>query len=126
MRNATAVQPPKGMPESLLLNFDGYAYEKEKDQERLTRQSEHVLAYMLRNGWQALHEIVAGLERQHAGQVVTCDLCQDAGVRFPEASVSAQLRNLRKARFGGWTVDKRRRGESGTWEYRVSKQCGVN
>jgi hypothetical protein len=49
--------------------------------------------------------------------------------RYPEASVSAQLRHLRKSRFGGYRVRKRlRRSESGerefqrgpTWEYRVA------
>jgi hypothetical protein len=46
--------------------------------------------------------------------------------RYPEASVSAQLRHLRKSRFGGYRVRKRlRRGErefqhGPTWEYRVA------
>jgi hypothetical protein len=48
--------------------------------------------------------------------------------RYPEASVSAQLRHLRKQRFGGYRVKKRlRRSDAGereiqrgpTWEYRV-------
>ena len=30
-----------------------------------------------------------------------------AGVGYPEASVSARLRDLRKARFGGYTVERR-------------------
>ena len=38
----------------------------------------------------------------------------------PQASISAQLRNLRKMRFGAHDVRKRRRSESGTWEYRLS------
>jgi hypothetical protein len=37
----------------------------------------------------------------------------------PQASISAQIRHLRKDRFGGHRVEKRRRGESGTWEYQV-------
>ena len=35
----------------------------------------------------------------------------------PEPSVSAQLRHLRKLRFGGHTVNKRRRGNQ--WEYQL-------
>ena len=38
----------------------------------------------------------------------------------PEASVSARIRDLRKPRFGGLTIERRRRGEGrGTWEYRL-------
>lgn len=41
---------------------------------------------------------------------------------FSETSVSAQLRNLRKPKFGGYVVEKRRRRCRGTgqWEYRVA------
>lgn len=38
--------------------------------------------------------------------------------RFGGASISAQLRNLRKPRFGGYTVE-RRRVSAGYYEYRV-------
>jgi hypothetical protein len=50
--------------------------------------------------------------------------------RYPEPSVSAQLRHLRKSRFGGYRVKKRlRRGDADereiqrgpTWEYRVQR-----
>jgi hypothetical protein len=52
---------------------------------------------------------------------------------FGEASISAQLRHLRKARHGRYRVEKRRRrtGESeagratGLWEYQVSLPNGV-
>ena len=42
--------------------------------------------------------------------------------KFPPASISAQLRHLRKARFGGWKVERRRREvvkEELVWEYRL-------
>ena len=41
----------------------------------------------------------------------------------PQSSISAQLRHLRKKRFGGYTVEKRRRGEGakGLWEYKLVK-----
>lgn len=38
---------------------------------------------------------------------------------IPEASASAQLRHARKPRFGGFTVEKRRRHGAALWEYRV-------
>lgn len=39
---------------------------------------------------------------------------------FPEASVSARLRDFRKEKYGGHTVDRRRvRPGSGLWEYRL-------
>jgi hypothetical protein len=51
---------------------------------------------------------------------------------FGEASISAQLRHLRKARHGRYCVEKRRRreieSEAGRanmiWEYRVFAPCG--
>jgi hypothetical protein len=39
---------------------------------------------------------------------------------FPQSSISAQLRHCRKLRFGGNTVNKRRRFEDkGVWEYQI-------
>lgn len=44
----------------------------------------------------------------------------EAATGDPEASISAQIRHLRKKRFGSYIVDKRRRDEKGgTWEYRL-------
>jgi hypothetical protein len=42
---------------------------------------------------------------------------------YPQASISAQLRHLRKPQYGGYVVEKRPRGdrEHGWWEYRVQK-----
>ena len=43
---------------------------------------------------------------------------------FPPASISAQLRHLRKARYGAWVVEKRRREwerEEVVWEYRLAE-----
>ena len=38
---------------------------------------------------------------------------------YPSASISAQLRHLRKTKFGSHEVLKRRRnGHGGTWEYK--------
>ena len=44
--------------------------------------------------------------------------------RFPPASISAQLRHLRKAEYGGWVIEKRRREwvtEELVWEYRLAE-----
>lgn len=46
-----------------------------------------------------------------------------AKTKFPPASISAQLRHLRKAKYGGWMVEKRRREwerEELVWEYRLA------
>ena len=45
--------------------------------------------------------------------------------KFPPASISAQLRHLRKAKYGGWVVEKRRREwvkEELVWEYRLAER----
>ena len=46
---------------------------------------------------------------------------------YPEASISARLRDLRKTGFGGYEVARRRRGkpERGLWEYRVTERGAV-
>ena len=38
---------------------------------------------------------------------------------YAEASISAQLRNLRKSQFGAYSVKKQRRADR-VWEYRVA------
>lgn len=100
----------------------GPAYDKTIDEPRLSTQREAILQYVramtCSGAWLTLREI-----------------SEDTG--YPEASVSAQLRHLRKPQFGGWRVEKRRRvryevtgcedggitvGENkaaGTWEYRI-------
>jgi hypothetical protein len=43
--------------------------------------------------------------------------------KYPPASISAQLRHLRKAEYGGWVVEKRRREwvrEEVVWEYKLT------
>lgn len=80
--------------------FDGAVYDPALDDDRLRRQLGRVWNLMRDGHWRSLQEI-AGL---------TGD---------PETSVSAHLRHLRKPRFGGYRVDKRRRGRSGTWIYRL-------
>lgn len=82
----------------------GPDYDPEIDHPRIQKQHERIRDYMLgptgHNGWRTLAEIESELD-------------------YPQASISAQLRHLRKPRFGGYLVEKRRRAGAGTWEYRV-------
>ena len=79
---------------------DGATYDAERDCLRLNRQARAVYDLMIDGRWRTLAVIS---ER-------TCE---------PEASVSARLRDLRKARFGSHTVE-RRYVANGIWEYRVA------
>jgi len=81
--------------------FDGATFDQDKDGPRLHRQLEVVKAWMLERGWHTLSEI-------------------SAGTGEPEASVSARLRDLRKEKFGSYTVERRRRSV-GLHEYRVTR-----
>lgn len=81
--------------------FDGAVYDPEFDDERLTKQLGRVWAVVRDGHWRTLREIAQR-------------------TRDPEASVSAQLRHLRKQKFGGYKIDKRNRGDRsrGLYEYR--------
>jgi hypothetical protein len=80
-------------------HFDGSTYEASKDHGRLWRQLDGVRASMRNGTWMTLSE----MEEQTG---------------FPQASISARLRDLRKPKFGGYTVERRRRGP-GLHEYRL-------
>ena len=81
----------------------GPAYEPNLDRDRILKQHEALRDYFLSHGWgkwrtlEELHEITG----------------------YPQASISAQLRHLRKEKFGSFIVLKRRREEQGLWEYQV-------
>lgn len=81
--------------------FDGATYDALQDGPRLTTQLRQVRDFMLDGGWYALNII-------------------SSATGFPEASVSARLRDLRKAKHGGYQVQRRRVQECrGLFEYRV-------
>lgn len=80
--------------------FDGACYSPEYDLDRLTTQLDRLKQLMSDGKWRTLGEIAKA-------------------INAPEASVSAQLRNLRKARFGGYTVSHMR-VSGGLWSYRVT------
>ena len=83
-------------------HFDGPVYEEKFDRERLTGQIKRVYNVMRHGYWLTLDEI-------------------NGATGDPHASISAQLRHLRKPRFGSHTIEKRPRGDrsNGLWEYRM-------
>lgn len=94
--------------------FDGQTFEAKLDSPRLTLQLDRVREYMLSifPNWKSLPEIKKQLEKLYEN------------THFPEQSISARLRDLRKKKFGGYVVDKKRRmteelRNDGTWEYLV-------
>ena len=70
------------------LRFDGSDYVHKRDGIRLTGQLERVFDVMKSGQWISLREL-------------------SDRAKCPEASASAQMRNLRKERFGGFEVEKK-------------------
>lgn len=83
--------------------FGGNTYEPEYDQQRLGKQLMRVKKLMMDNRWRTLQEI-------------------ERVTGYPQASISARLRDLRKKRFGSYEVLRRRHGEAarGLFEYRLT------
>lgn len=90
-------QPPIPVPTA---QFDGGTYRPDVDHERLAGQIRRVYDAMEDGTWRTLEEIAR--------------LTHD-----PESSVSARLRDLRKAKFGEHRVERRHRGPAadGLYEY---------
>ncbi len=84
--------------------FNGSDYVPEFDDERLKGQIKKIYELMIDGEWRTLSEI-------------------EQLTNFGQASISAQLRHLRKERFGNHTVNKRNRGvrEKGLFEYQLTK-----
>ncbi len=81
--------------------FDGDTYDSNEDHGRLRAQLNGVRKLMEDGKWRTLSAIAF---------VLSC----------PEASVSARLRDLRKEKFGAYTVERRRvPNGNGLHEYRV-------
>ncbi len=83
--------------------FNGDDYKPERDDERLTGQIERVFNAIKDGRWLTLDDIAS----------LTGD---------PQASISAQLRHLRKERFGSHDVRKRH-VDNGLYEYRMFASC---
>ena len=84
--------------------FDGETFQPAFDQERLGEQMRAVYQIMADGRWWTLGAVA--LE-----------------VGAPEASVSARLRDLRKSKFGGFEVE-RRRAQNGLHRYRLVAGVG--
>ena len=82
--------------------FDGGTFNPIADGDRLARQLKAVFDAMKDGGWRTPAEIEAA-----------------SGANW--ASASARLRDLRKQRFGGFTIERRRKAEAerGLHEYRL-------
>lgn len=83
-------------------HFNGSDYIPEFDDTRLTGQIKRVYNLMIDGVWRTLSEI-------------------EQETNDPQASISAQLRHLRKKRFGSHLVNKRPRGDrnKGLFEYQL-------
>ena len=81
-------------------DFDGWTYQHDRDYVRLKSLLDRVKHRMADGNWWSLWE----LSERTGGS---------------EASVSARLRDLRKKKFGGHTVERRYVGR-GLWEYRLT------
>lgn len=81
--------------------FDGWTYDPDRDHDRLNQLLGRVEAQVADGRWYTLHELalLAG---------------------GSEASVSARLRDLRKPKFGGHTIERRYIAD-GLWEYRFTR-----
>jgi hypothetical protein len=79
--------------------FDGDDYQPARDDPRLTSQLGRIKTLMLDGRWRTLPEI-------------------ESETGDPPASISAQLRHLRKKRFGSHTVERRYIAD-GLYEYRL-------
>ena len=86
------------------LRFNGPEYVKERDQVRLTGQCLRIFKLMRDGEWRTFEQIAK----------VTGD---------PPPSISAQLRHLRKDRFGAHKVE-RRHLHNGLFQYRLIENQG--
>jgi hypothetical protein len=90
--------------------FDGPEYQHSLDFTRLTGQIERIFNVMVDKRWRTLREI----------EGITGD---------PQASISAQLRHLKKEKFGLHSLYKQRRGirSQGLFEYSLHRNtCDCN
>lgn len=81
------------------MKFDGSDIVQSRDGARLTGQLQDIFECMKDGAWRTLSNL-------------------ESLTGHPQASISAQLRNLRKPRFGGYEIEKRYLG-AGLFEYRL-------
>ena len=95
-------EPQQELP-LYLRHFSGAGVETMADHDRLDFQFKEIKTLMKDGEWRSLQDIAQAL-------------------KYPTASISAQLRNLRKFGYGSHTVNKKRRAgnmEGGTWLYQL-------
>ena len=92
-------------PPQILGPRDGTTFEPKRDTARLNAQARRVYNAMSSGEWLSLYDIRRLI-------------CVNTGFKDPEASISARIRDLRKEKFGGFTVE-RRYIRKGLWEYRL-------
>lgn len=81
--------------------FGGTTYSEEHDKDRLKKQLHHVKSTMSDGKWRTLG-------------------CLEGILGYPQASISARLRDLRKSKFGHHLVERERvPGGNGLYRYRV-------
>ena len=92
--------PPKETQREMFdQRFDGSNICDPRDRPRLSGQLRRIFVYMKDGNWYTLRSVAEG-------------------TKAPESSVSAQIRNLRKKRFGKHKVDKKYLG-NGLYHYRL-------
>lgn len=86
-------------------DFDGNTYVRVQDHKRLTTQLGRVYSALYGGRWRTLDEL-------------------SSATGSPQASISARLRDLRKAKFGAHLIERRPRGlrTQGLFEYRMVPQ----
>jgi hypothetical protein len=85
--------------------FDGEGYDERFDKDRLITQLQRVYHLMRDGRWRSLNRISAELQRTYPN-------------RFPEASISADLRSFRKVKHGSSIVERHNEGH-GLFLYRL-------
>lgn len=105
-KDRTEASTPTQQDIKMETRFDGTDYVAERDNARLTGQILRVWECMASGQWRTLREIA--------------DITGD-----PEASVSAQLRHLRKERFGSHKVEREHVGK-GLYKYRLIRSGELN
>jgi hypothetical protein len=94
-----------GAPDPVTKIFSGADYQQERDGQRLATQIGCILVVVMDGNWRTVTKLAVELRRLYPA------------IQFPENSVQAQLRNLRKL---GYKVERRNVAERGVcYEYRV-------
>jgi hypothetical protein len=103
---ATGQQQEQTRPLQLDMRFDGTTYSPSQDGARMLGELKKVFEYMRGGEWVTLAEL-------------------ESNIGYTSASLSARIRDLRKARFGCHVVVSRPRminnRFTGQWEYRLVK-----